>query len=294
MRLLTFLSGGRSRIGAETAHGIVDFQVAAPALPHTMLTLLSAGAEAMESAHQAVARALRNATGLIAAEQAQPLAPIPRPGKILAIGFNYRDHAAETGTPIPAAPVVFSKACTAVIGPGAAIEIPPASAMVDYEGELAVVIGTRAKRVARHEALRYVAGYTIMNDVSARDYQRRSGHCIAKSFDTFAPMGPVLVTADEIPDPSGLDLRTVVSGDELQASNTGNLIFDVPTLIEYISAGVTLEPGDLISTGTPGGVGFRRTPPRFLRAGDVVRIEISGIGALENPVISAAAQQISW
>jgi 2-keto-4-pentenoate hydratase/2-oxohepta-3-ene-1,7-dioic acid hydratase in catechol pathway len=287
MRLLTFLYGDRPRIGAETAHGIADFVVAAPALPQTMLALLAAGAEAMDSARQAVARAVRNGTGLIAADQVQVLAPIPRPGKIFAIGFNYRDHAAETGTPIPAAPVVFSKACTAVIGPGAAIEIPPASAMVDYEGELAVVIGTRAKRVGRTDALRYVAGYTIMNDVSARDYQSRSGHCIAKSFDTFAPMGPALVTADEIPDPHGLELRTLVSGDELQHANTSNLIFDVPTLIEYISAGVTLEPGDLISTGTPGGVGFRRTPPRFLQPGDVVRIEIGGIGVLENPVVNS-------
>lgn len=288
MRLLTFLHNRRSRIGAETARGIVDFAVAAPTLPQTMLALLAAGANALATAREAVVRALQDGSALIAADQLQPLAPIPRPGKILAIGFNYRDHAEETGTPIPAAPVVFSKACTSVIGPGAAIEIPPTSAMVDYEGELAVVIGTRAKRVTRHEALRYVAGYTIMNDVSARDYQQRSGHCIAKSFDTFAPMGPVLVTADEIPDPSGLDLRTIVSGDELQHSNTGNLIFDVPTLIEYISAGITLEPGDLISTGTPGGVGFRRTPPRFLQPGDVVRIEISGIGALQNPVVSVA------
>jgi 2-keto-4-pentenoate hydratase/2-oxohepta-3-ene-1,7-dioic acid hydratase in catechol pathway len=288
MRLSTFLSRGRPCIGAATGRGIVDFAVAAPALPQTMLGLLAAGAEAMQTARLAVAQALQKETGLIAPDQVQVLAPIPRPGKILAIGFNYRSHAEETGTPIPAAPVVFSKAVTAVIGPGAAIELPPASAMVDYEGELAVVIGTPAKRVSRQDALRYVSGYTIMNDVSARDYQSRSGHCIAKSFDTFAPMGPVLVTADEIADASGLELRTFVSGEQMQHATTDDLIFDVPTLIEYISAGVTLEPGDLISTGTPGGVGFRRTPPRFLKPGDVVRIEISGIGALENPVIGAA------
>jgi 2-keto-4-pentenoate hydratase/2-oxohepta-3-ene-1,7-dioic acid hydratase in catechol pathway len=252
-----------------------------------MLALLAAGPAALDIARQAVARALREGIGLIPTDHVRRLAPLPRPGKIFAIGFNYRSHAEETGTPIPVAPVVFSKASTAVIGPGAAIEIPPASALIDYEGELAVVIGTRAKRVSRRQALNHVAGYTIMNDVSARDYQQRSGHCIAKSFDTFAPMGPVLVTADEIPDPSTLDLRTFVSGEQMQHARTDDLIFDVPTLIEYISAGVTLEPGDVISTGTPGGVGFRRNPPRFLKAGDVVRIEISSIGALENPVVSA-------
>ncbi|MFN8627703.1 MAG: fumarylacetoacetate hydrolase family protein [Candidatus Binatia bacterium] len=291
MRLLTFLHDGRSRVGAETDRGIVDLAVAAPALPQTMLALLAAGADALVTAREAVARAPRGGGGVLAADRLQPLAPIPRPGKILAIGFNYRDHAEETGTPIPAAPVIFSKACTAVIGPWAAIEIPPATTMVDYEGELAVVIGTRAKRVTRHDALRYVAGYTIMNDVSARDYQQRSGHCIAKSFDTFAPMGPVLVTADDIPDPRGLELRTLVNGEEVQHANTADLIFDVPALIEYISAGVTLEPGDLISTGTPGGVGFRRTPPRFLQPGDIVRIEIGGIGALENPVVRSVSAQ---
>lgn len=287
MRLLTFVYDEEPHIGADSPRGVVDFRVAAPELPRSMLALLAAGSAALEAARLAVARAAADGVGLVPADRIRPLAPLPRPGKIFAIGFNYRSHAEETGTPIPAAPVIFSKAATAVIGPGAAIEIPPCSSRVDYEGELAAVIGTRAKRVHRRDALKYVAGYTIMNDVSARDYQKRSGHCIAKSFDTFAPMGPVLVTSDDIPDPSGLDLRTLVSGEQLQQASTDDLIFDVPTLIEYISAGVTLEPGDVISTGTPGGVGFRRTPPRYLAPGDVVRIEISGIGALENPVVMA-------
>lgn len=287
MRLVTFLYEDAPHVGAESPRGLVDFRVAAPVLPQTMLALLAAGPTALDTARQAVARALRQGLGLIPADDLRRLAPLPRPGKIFAIGFNYRSHAEETGTPIPAAPLVFSKAATAVIGPGAAIEIPPASAAIDYEGELAVIIGARAKRVSRQQALNHVAGYTIMNDVSARDYQQRSGHCMAKSFDTFAPMGPVLVTADEIPDPGRLELRTFVSGEQMQHASTDDLIFDVPALIEYISAGVTLEPGDVISTGTPGGVGFRRNPPRFLKAGDVVRIEISGIGALENPVVRA-------
>jgi len=289
MRLVTFLSNGEPHIGAEGAQGVVDFTLAAPGLPESMLDLLADGPEALDEARAAVARAFSEGIGVIAADQVRLLAPVPRPGKIFGIGLNYRDHAQETGNPVPEVPIVFSKAATAVIGPGAAIEVPPASAFIDYEGELAVVIGRPAKRVSRRDALRYVAGYTVMNDVTARDYQVRSGHCIAKSFDTFAPMGPALVTADEIGDPGTLDLRTIVSGEEMQHSSTSNLIFDVPALIEYISAGVTLEPGDVISTGTPAGVGYRREPRRFLQPGDTVRIEISNIGALENPVISARA-----
>ena len=289
MRLVTFLSNGEPHIGAEGAQGVVDFTLAAPGLPESMLDLLADGPEALDEARAAVARAFSEGIGVIAADQVRLLAPVPRPGKIFGIGLNYRDHAQETGNPVPEVPIVFSKAATAVIGPGAAIEVPPASAFIDYEGELAVVIGRPAKRVSRRDALRYVAGYTVMNDVTARDYQVRSGHCIAKSFDTFAPMGPALVTTDEIGDPGTLDLRTIVSGEEMQHSSTSNLIFDVPALIEYISAGVTLEPGDVISTGTPAGVGYRREPRRFLQPGDTVRIEISNIGALENPVISARA-----
>jgi 2-keto-4-pentenoate hydratase/2-oxohepta-3-ene-1,7-dioic acid hydratase in catechol pathway len=288
MRLVTFLCDGTQRVGAETVRGIVDFAVTAPALPHTLLELLAAGAAALDTARAAVARALADGVGLIPTAPARLLAPLPRPGKIFGIGLNYRDHALETGNKIPEVPMVFSKAVTAVIGPGAAIEIPPASTFIDYEGEVAVVIGARAKRVGRDRAWSHVAGYTIMNDVTARDYQTRSGHCMGKSFDTFAPMGPALVTLDEFADPQRLDLRTLVSGAEMQHSNTGQLIFDVPALIEFISAGVTLEPGDVITTGTPAGVGVRRHPPRFLKPGDTVRIEIAGIGALENPVANAA------
>ncbi len=284
MRLVTFQRDGTVHVGAETRRGIVDFRVAAPALPPSLVELLAAGASALKTARAIVARAIDDGVGLVDADQVRLLAPLPRPGKIFGIGLNYRDHALETGNPIPEVPLVFSKAVTAVIGPGAAIEIPPASTMIDYEGELAVVIGARAKRVARARAAAYVAGYTIMNDVTARDYQVRSGHCMGKSFDTFAPMGPALVTADELASGNGFDLRTLVNGEELQHSNTSQLIFDVPALIEYISAGVTLEPGDVITTGTPAGVGVQREPRRFLKPGDTVRVEISGIGVLENPV----------
>ncbi len=286
MRLVTFAIGQERHIGADTLRGIVDFSVAAPALPRSMIELLAAGPKPMQTAIAVAARAQEDGVGLLAAAEVELLAPLPRPGKIFGIGLNYRDHAEETGNPIPAVPMVFSKAVTAVIGPGGPIAIPPASSMIDYEGELAVVIGRTARRVSATEALAHVAGYTILNDVTARDYQTRSGHCLGKSFDTFAPMGPALVTADEIPDPGALELRTIVSGEPMQHSNTRHLIFDVAKLIEYISAGVTLEPGDVITTGTPAGVGVRRNPKRFLRAGDVVRVEIDGIGALENPVVA--------
>jgi 2-keto-4-pentenoate hydratase/2-oxohepta-3-ene-1,7-dioic acid hydratase in catechol pathway len=286
MRLVTFEHEGETRCGAETARGIIDFWTAAPALPATLLELLRAGAAALKTAHAVVARATDDGVGLLAPARVRLLAPLPRPGKIFGIGLNYRDHAAETGSQIPEVPLVFSKAVTAVVGPGTPIEIPPVSRYIDYEGELAVVIGTRARRVSRQRALAHVAGYTIMNDVTARDYQMRSGHCMGKSFDTFAPMGPALVTLDEIADPGRLELRTLVNGAEMQHADTGQLIFDVPALIEFISAGVTLEAGDVISTGTPAGVGVRRQPPRYLVAGDTVRVEIAGLGALENPVVA--------
>ncbi|MBI4515553.1 MAG: fumarylacetoacetate hydrolase family protein [Deltaproteobacteria bacterium] len=286
MRLVTFDHAGRQRLGADSARGLVDFSVAAPDLPGTMLAFLGAGATARQRAAAAVARAQQDGTGLVPAGATTPAAPLPRPGKIFGIALNYRDHAAETGQPIPAAPLVFSKAVTAVIAAGAPIVVPAVSAAADYEGELAVVIGRTARRVPATDALGYVAGYTIMNDVTARDYQARSGHCLAKSFDTFAPMGPVIVTADEIPDPGCLEIRTTLNGEVVQHSNTRHLIFSVAVLIEYLSAGVTLEPGDVITTGTPAGVGFRRQPPRFLREGDTVRIEIEQIGALANPVVA--------
>jgi len=294
MRLVTLVSDGEPHLGAEGPKGVVDFAVIAPQLPATMLALLAEGPRALDDARVAAARAFAEGAHVIPPGQVRLLAPLPRPGKILAIGLNYRDHALETGNPIPEAPIIFSKAVTAVIGPGAAIEVPPVSALIDYEGELAVVIGRPSKRVSRRDALRYVAGYTIMNDVTARDYQARSGNCVAKSFDTFAPMGPALVTGDEIPDPGTLELRTTVSGQEMQRASTANLIFDVPALIEYITAGVTLEPGDVISTGTPAGVGYRRQPQRFLTHGDTVRVEISHIGALENPVISTPVLRNHW
>ena len=217
------------------------------------------------------------------------LAPV-EPVNLLAIGLNYKKHAEEGGRGAPEKPVLFIKATSSVQNPGDPIEIPQhlPSQEVDYECELAVVIGRRCKNVARAQALDYVLGYTCANDVSARDWQRRpwggGQWCQAKSFDTFCPLGPVLVTRDEIPDPNRLKIRTVLNGQVMQDWNTADMIFDVSTLIEFLSGSKTLLPGTVILTGTPHGVGFARTPPVFMHPGDSVTIEIEKIGALTNPV----------
>lgn len=212
-------------------------------------------------------------------------APLRRPGKIIAIGLNYRDHAEEQKLTPPERPVVFAKFASAIIDPGEAIEIPPASASIDYEVELAVVIGRRGRAIAPEKAHAHVFGYTIINDITARDLQKSDRQWVrAKSFDTFCPMGPMLVTADEVAFPPCLDLRLRVNGELRQSSNTSQLIFDVATLVSYLSDAFTLEPGDIISTGTPAGVGVYRDPPVFLQPGDVVEAEIDGLGTLSNPV----------
>jgi 2-keto-4-pentenoate hydratase/2-oxohepta-3-ene-1,7-dioic acid hydratase in catechol pathway len=218
------------------------------------------------------------------------LAPVPHPDKVVCVGLNYRDHAAESGLPLPEVPILFPKFANSVIGPGETIVIPSETDEPDYEAELGVVIGRRASRVAEGEALSYVAGYTCMNDVSARDLQNRTSQwMLGKAIDTFLPCGPWLVTPDEIGDPQSLAIRLRLNGGELQSSNTSQMVFGVAELIASISRTITLEPGDLIATGTPPGVGFARTPPVWLHDGDVVEIEIEGIGTLSNPVRAGGA-----
>jgi 2-keto-4-pentenoate hydratase/2-oxohepta-3-ene-1,7-dioic acid hydratase in catechol pathway len=213
-------------------------------------------------------------------------APVPRPAKIICIGLNYRDHAAESNMPIPERPVVFSKFSTAVIAPGESVVLPATSQQVDYEAELAVVIGRRAKNVKRERAYDYVLGYTAFNDVSARDFQFADGQWQrGKSCDTFAPMGQTIVTTDVITDPHKLSIKLILNGQTMQDSNTDQLIFGVPELIEFLSETITLEPGDVIATGTPPGVGFARKPPVFLKPGDQMIVEIEGIGGLGNPIV---------
>ena len=224
---------------------------------------------------------------LVPSQDAYWHAPVPRPGKVLCIGLNYRDHAAESNMQIPEKPVVFSKFSTCVIAPGEPVIIPSTSQQVDYEAELAVVIGRRAKHVPADRAYEYVLGYTALNDVSARDFQFSDGQWQrGKSCDTFAPMGQTIVTTDEITDPHKLSIKLTLNGKVMQDSNTDQLIFGVPALIEFISQSITLEPGDVIATGTPAGVGFARKPPVFLQPGDQMEVLIEGMGGLGNPVVS--------
>ncbi len=217
------------------------------------------------------------------------LAPVPRPGKIICVGLNYRDHAKETGAAIPNEPILFSKFANSVVGPGADVVVPPEADELDYEAELAVVIGRRASRVATADALGHVAGYACANDVSARSLQFRSGQwLLGKAIDTFLPLGPWLVTADEVPDPQALGIRCLVNDELRQDSNTGEMVFGVAELIAYASRTITLEPGDLLVTGTPSGVGMATDPPRYLRDGDRIRVEIDGLGQLDNTVRARA------
>ena len=211
--------------------------------------------------------------------------PIERPGKIVCVGLNYRDHAEEQGTALPQAPLLFAKWPNTLIGPGDAIVIPSFTQQVDYEAELGVVIGERVRGVSEENALEAVRGYLCLNDVSARDLQFGDKQWTrGKSPDTFCPIGPELVPAAEVPDPQALAIRAIVNGDVLQDSSTSNMIFTVAEIIAYISQAITLEPGDLIATGTPAGVGAFRDPPIWLQPGDEVTIEIEGLGALTNPV----------
>lgn len=220
---------------------------------------------------------------------AQLLAPIPRPPKIICVGLNYRDHAEESKMELPKVPTIFAKFASSVIAPGQNIVLPKITKQPDYEAEMAVVIGPGGRYIAKDNWQAHVFGYTILNDVSARDIQLATTQwMMGKTIDTFCPIGPWIVTADEIPDPHTLNISLSIGGDTLQDSNTKHLIFDVPTLIEYLSSAFTLEPGDIISTGTPSGVGFARKPPRYLQAGDEVSIKIEKIGELRNPVVAEA------
>lgn len=233
--------------------------------------------------------AAREKGWLVPRRDAYWFAPVPRPGKIVCIGMNYHDHAREIGLAVPKAPAIFSKFPSCVIAPGEPVVLPGASNQVDYEAELAVVIGRRAKRVAAEHAYHYVLGYTAFNDVTARDFQFGDVQWQrGKSCDTFAPMGQTIVTTDEIPDPHTLRITLTLNGTVMQDSNTNQLIFRVPELIEHITNSITLEPGDVIATGTPPGVGYARKPPVFLKPGDDMEIEIERIGGLGNPIVAHA------
>jgi acylpyruvate hydrolase len=290
MKLVTFLHNGQTRLGAmradERGEWVADLNRLNPRLPADIIAFLEAGAEALALAQKAAAAAAPEQW--LARADVILKSPLPQPRKIICIGQNYLEHAKESGAAsAPPYPIIFAKFANSVIGPGDPIVIPAAVTKPDYEGELAVVIGRRGHTIPEASALDYVAGYMPLNDVSARDWQNRTSQwVIGKTCDTFCPMGPALVTADEIPDPQSLHLRTVIGDEVLQSGYTGDMIFSAAHLIADMSQVMTLEPGDVIATGTPPGIGAARSPQRWLRPGDVVRIEIDGVGVLENPVVA--------
>jgi 2-keto-4-pentenoate hydratase/2-oxohepta-3-ene-1,7-dioic acid hydratase in catechol pathway len=285
MRLATIQTPQGPRAAAVAGAFYVDLHATDPELPPTVRGLLEGGPGLLELA-QDVAR--RPAAIRRAAASVKLLPPIPDPHKVLCIGLNYRDHAAETGAAIPRDPVVFSKFATALVGPDEPIALPPVSQKVDYEAELVLVVGREGKNIPKSQAREYLAGYTVGHDVSARDWQlEKDGKqwLLGKTFDTFAPTGPHLVTSDEVSDPHALAIRLRLNGETMQDSSTKQMIFTADDLLAYISQVVTLQPGDLIFTGTPPGVGIARKPPVWLKAGDVVEVEIEKLGVLRNPVV---------
>lgn len=310
MKLITFKREGVSqRIGAIVNEEVVDLHVAYKSLltsegkiragqiadayvPQDMNGFLQGGKESMELAKKAIDYALNNKVDngfklVYDINDVKVEAAVPTPGKIICVGHNYREHILEMKRELPPYPVVFAKFANTVIGPQDDIPFYPISEQLDYEAEFTFVVGKRARNVSQEDALDYVAGYTIVNDVTYRDIQRRTIEWLqGKTVDGSAPMGPYLVTSDELQDPSGLEVVLTVNGEERQRSNTANLVFSVQYLVEFLSGLMTLEPGDVILTGTPGGVGVARDPQVYLKDGDVVKIDIDKIGTLENRVAS--------
>lgn len=286
MKLVTFSHGGATRIGVVVDDNVVDLSAAAPELPREMAAFLGEGNAAMERARKAAGQNGNR----IALKQVKLEAPVMRPAEFLAVGLNYADHIAETGRDKPDFPVFFNKQTSCVNGPYDPIHSPRDSQALDYEGEMAFVIGKRCRHVPRDKAREVIAGYTIVNDVSTRDWQRRAQTMtLGKSFDTHGPMGPWIVTADEIPDPQALELHTWVNGEERQHSNTKHLIFDCFACVETLSTVFTLLPGTVVSTGTPSGVAIAMKPPRYLKVGDVVKIEVEKIGHIEGRIVEEPA-----
>jgi 2-keto-4-pentenoate hydratase/2-oxohepta-3-ene-1,7-dioic acid hydratase in catechol pathway len=276
MRLVSFEQGGRIRPGVVKGDKVIDLS----SLGYdSLLQLIEAGPEAQRKLESI------DGSGGIPLNEVRLKAPIPKPRKLICVGLNYRDHAEETGSEIPSVPTIFNKFATAVIGPGDTVVLPKVSKSPDYEAEFAFVIGRGGRNIKADDWQDHIFGYTIVNDISARDYQRATTQWLmGKTFDTFAPMGPWIVTKDEIKNPHELDISMTINGEVLQNSNTRELIFKVPDLISYLSSVFTLEPGDIVSTGTPSGVGVARNPPRFLRDGDTCVVKIQQIGELRNPV----------
>jgi 2-keto-4-pentenoate hydratase/2-oxohepta-3-ene-1,7-dioic acid hydratase in catechol pathway len=288
MKLSTFTHKGETRIGVVRDDGMVDLATAAPDLPRDMLAFLQAGDKAMARAREASAGAKA-----IPLAEIELRAPILNPGKILAIGLNYRDHVEESGMQIPEHQVWFNKQRNCVQDPYGPINLPVVSNMLDYEAEMCFVIGKRCKHVPKERAHEVIAGYFVGNDVSVRDWQLRTNTWqIGKSFDTHGPIGPWIVTPDEVGNPHALDIKCWVNGELRQSSNTKHLIFDCFDEIVHLSQAFTLDPGDIIFTGTPSGVGMALKPPSALKVGDVVKVEIAKLGSIENRVVAEKAETI--
>lgn len=294
MRLVSYKrSDGAERLGMFTEQGVIDLREAAQsanASPEpfaSMLSFLNAGESGLNQARMLAKTPPQ--TSLVPLSSVHLLPPIPRPGKIVAVGLNYRDHAMESGAAqAPKWPILFAKFPNSIAGPEDPIVLPVGDPQIDYEAELAIVVGRKGKTIPAAKALDYIAGYMPLNDVSARTWQFGDKQWVrGKSPDTFCPIGPYLTTRDDVPDPQDLSICARVNGVTLQNSNTSRMIFGVPQLMEFVSAAITLEPGDIIATGTPEGVGVFRKPPIFLKPGDIVEVEIERLGVLRNRVVAA-------
>ncbi len=287
MRLCTIQSGGKPVVGVKTGNGkIIDLSKQMPRGPKTVVEILAGGKKVQDAVLKACAKPKAGAT--VSEKSAKYLPPVPNPGKIICIGLNYRKHAEETGSPIPQYPVVFTRFNNTLVPHNGKLLRPSHSKELDWEAELAVIIGKKCRNVPKAKALTVIAGYALFNDGSVRDWQRKSGgqFTLGKGFDGTGAFGPDIVTSDELP-PGGAPLRimTRVNGKVMQDSNTDDLIFDVPTLVHELTKVMTLEPGDVIITGTPSGVAMARKPQNWLKPGDVCEIEIEKIGILRNPVV---------
>jgi acylpyruvate hydrolase len=287
MRLVTFDKKGTPTAGVRRGDAIVDLSLAAPKLPRDWPAIFAGNA----IKEIAIAAESASESALVAASSARLLTPIPKPPKILCVGLNYKSHAEESKQPIPTYPVIFPRWPTSLVGSGTPLTRPKESTDFDYEAELLIVIGKRGRRIAKDKALDYVAGYSCFNDGSLRDYQFKSSQwAMGKNFDNSGSWGPDIVTADELPPGAdGLRIQARLNGEILQDGNTDDMIFSVATIVSTISQVLTLEPGDIIPTGTPPGVGFARKPPVWMKPGDTMEIEIEGIGTLSNPIVEESA-----
>ncbi|KAF4070466.1 hypothetical protein AMELA_G00285750 [Ameiurus melas] len=286
MRLVQFRrrgAEGSARVGVESANGVVDLKAFDQTVPSTMREFLELGEKGIECAQ----RAMSSGECVLPHTDIQLLAPVTGPDKVVCVGMNYRDHCLEQNAPIPTEPIIFSKFPSAITGPYDEIHLPNKSQEVDWEVELAFVIGKKGKHVKEEDALSHIAGFTVANDISARDWQNKNGKqwLLGKTFDTFCPLGPALVTTEALKDIHNLGIRCLVNGDVVQDSNTSQLIFKTEKVVAWVSQFVTLYPGDVFLTGTPPGVGVFRKPPIFLKTGDVVECQIEGIGSIRNTVV---------